>query len=166
MKELYSLAVTVQWAADSGWQMIGYWQVSVWLMSCLFSVGSFPLLQLFNRHLPSLRTFFRLHFCCSLRHSRFQSHFTLWMSDSLTAWYLFELAYRSHNCKDAWKQLDAHRNTNTCTRPLPFVHMQDCMCMHANTQWAPVFWMLNVSLADKIASYCFLFPSHLSHRWV
>ena len=43
VKDLSPLSVTVHWAADSDRQMIGYWQVSVWLTARFFSKGSFPL---------------------------------------------------------------------------------------------------------------------------
>lgn len=37
------LLVTVHWAADQKWQIIGCWQVSVWLTAWFYSRGSFPL---------------------------------------------------------------------------------------------------------------------------
>lgn len=88
-----------------------------------------PFLQLVNRRLPSPRTSFRLHPCFSMRHSRFQSYFALWMSDSHTAWYLFLFFLSWHTTVLTVKMLEVTLmvTESTCSCPPPL----SALCAHA-----------------------------------
>lgn len=164
-----ALAVTVQWAAECVQQMIGYWQVSVLLTllevspffttcqpSSSFPENFFPPSPLLLHATLSLSVIFRL--------------MNEWQPHRLIPFFVFfELAYHSLNRKDAWSHLDGHRKHLLLSSPSLCslrTRRMACRGVCADTHRAPGVWMFRLSIVDKSANSCILFPSHLSHKWV